>query len=60
MKMGTYIKKNGKDIEKRRRDIKLALETNARKTSGSPPGMTKVKSDDTLAAAFRIKSWELP
>ena len=38
----------------------MALETNARKTAGSPPGMTKVKPDDTLPAAFRIKSWELP
>ncbi len=55
MRMGTYIMKNGKGIvlKKGRRYIKLALETNARKTSGSLPGMTKVKPDDTLAAAFR-------
>jgi len=53
--------KNGKGIEKKERQyIKLALETNARKTSGSPPRMTKVKPDDILAADFRIKSWDLP
>ena len=39
--------KNEKGIEKRRRYIKLALETNARKTAGSPPGITKVKPDGT-------------
>ncbi len=45
-----------KVLKKGMRYIKLALETNARKTSESPPGMTKVKPDDTLAAAFPIKS----
>ncbi len=49
-----------KVLKKGRRYIKLGLETNARKTAGSPPGMMKVKPDDTLAAAFGIKSWELP
>jgi len=41
-----------KVLKKGRRYIKLALETNVRKTAGSPPGMTEVMPDDTLPTAF--------
>ena len=33
----------------------MALETNARKTSGSPPGMTKLKPDGTYSSRLPNK-----
>ena len=44
-----------KVLKKGRRYIKLALETNARKTAGSPPGMTKVKPDGTYSSRLPNK-----
>ncbi len=33
----------------------MALETNARKTGGTPPGMTKLKPDDTYSSRLPYK-----